>query len=157
MIKEIEILHSCGHAAVHRAWGKRIRWLETVPCPVCAAITPKPAVAPQNDGDRQREVMRLYLEENMPAGWVKEYRFDPVRRWRFDYAWPEPRFALEVDGFGRHTMPKGAIADDEKFASAAVQGWLVLRAHWHHSSLVFVLGALITITNHRLQLIARNQ
>lgn len=62
---------------------------------------------------------------------VKEYRFHPVRKWRFDYAIPDSKVAVEVDGAvwvgGRHNRPAGYIADMEKLNTAASMGWLVLR------------------------------
>jgi hypothetical protein len=60
-----------------------------------------------------------------------EYRFDPRRRWRFDYAWPERRIALEVEGGawlrGRHNRARGFIKDLEKYNEALLLGWRVLR------------------------------
>lgn len=62
---------------------------------------------------------------------MKEMRFHPKRMWRFDYAIPEHRIAIEIDGgvwkYGRHNRPKGYIADMEKFNEAAAMGWLVLK------------------------------
>jgi very-short-patch-repair endonuclease len=62
---------------------------------------------------------------------VTEHRFDPDRKWRFDFAWPAARVALEVEGGvwtgGRHTRGKGFLADVEKYNRAAVLGWRVLR------------------------------
>lgn len=65
---------------------------------------------------------------------VREYRFDErprPRRWRFDFAWPDLRVAVEVEGGvwsgGRHTRPAGYSSDAEKYSEAALQGWLVLR------------------------------
>jgi hypothetical protein len=29
---------------------------------------------------------------------IREHRFAPPRRWRFDYAWPAHRLALEIEG-----------------------------------------------------------
>lgn len=62
---------------------------------------------------------------------VREHRFHPDRKWRFDYAWPAVKVALEVEGGiwtrGRHTRPKGFLADIEKYNAAAVMGWRVLR------------------------------
>ena len=62
---------------------------------------------------------------------VSEHRFAPPRRWRFDYAWPDRRLALEVEGGawtrGRHTRGKGFIADCEKYSVAAVRGWRIIR------------------------------
>ena len=61
----------------------------------------------------------------------KEFRFHPTRRWRFDYAVPSLKIAVEVDGGvwtgGRHINPAGYINDMEKLNNAAAMGWLVLR------------------------------
>ena len=61
----------------------------------------------------------------------REYRFAPPRRWRFDYAWPDRRLALEVEGGtwagGRHVRGKGYEGDCEKYNAAALLGWTVLR------------------------------
>jgi hypothetical protein len=62
---------------------------------------------------------------------VTEHRFDSSRRWRFDFAWPAAKLALEVEGGvwteGRHTRGSGFTADIEKYNAATVQGWRVLR------------------------------
>lgn len=62
---------------------------------------------------------------------VKEYKFHPTRRWRFDYAIPEHKIALEVEGGvwtgGRHTSPKGFLNDIEKYNTATLMGWRVFR------------------------------
>lgn len=62
---------------------------------------------------------------------VAEYRFNPARRWRFDYAWPQERVALEVEGGvwtdGRHVRGAGYLADVEKYNAAALDGWTLLR------------------------------
>lgn len=61
---------------------------------------------------------------------VAEYRFDPDRRWRFDFAWPEQRLAVELDGGiwmqGRHTRGRGHINDALKRNAAQLAGWRVL-------------------------------
>lgn len=63
---------------------------------------------------------------------VEELRFDPVRRWRWDYAWPEYRLALEIQGgtwtSGRHSRGKGYKNDVEKLNAGQLAGWLVLWA-----------------------------
>ena len=51
------------------------------------------------------------------------------RRWRFDYAWPDERVALELQGGiylagrGGHVSPKGVQTDCEKFNRAVCAGW----------------------------------
>lgn len=63
----------------------------------------------------------------------REYRFHDKRRWRFDFAWPEKKIAVEIEGGvwtgGRHTRGAGFIADAEKYNTAALLGWRVLRFH----------------------------
>lgn len=59
-----------------------------------------------------------------------EYRFDKVRKWRFDFAWPELLVAAEIEGghySGGHKRFGKADSDCEKANAAALQGWLVLR------------------------------
>jgi len=60
-----------------------------------------------------------------------EHRFHPVRRWRFDLAWPDRLLYVEVDGGtwvgGRHNRGAGYERDCEKLNSAAELGWRGLR------------------------------
>lgn len=62
---------------------------------------------------------------------VRELRFHPVRRWRFDLAWPDYMLAVEVEGGtwagGRHTRGGGYAEDCIKYAEATLLGWRVLR------------------------------
>ncbi len=62
---------------------------------------------------------------------VKEHKFHPKRKWRFDYAIPDHKIALEVEGGvwtgGRHTSSSGFLKDMEKYNTATLMGWRVLR------------------------------
>jgi very-short-patch-repair endonuclease len=62
---------------------------------------------------------------------IPEFQFAPPRKWRLDYGWPEEKLALEIEGGiwirGRHTRPKGFIADMEKYNELAILGWRLLR------------------------------
>jgi very-short-patch-repair endonuclease len=62
---------------------------------------------------------------------VREYRFAPPRRWRFDFAWPAAMLAVEVEGgswiHGRHVRGRGFEADCEKYNAAVLLGWRILR------------------------------
>ena len=62
---------------------------------------------------------------------MREYCFAKPRRWRFDYAWPDYKIALEVEGgawtHGRHTRGSGFVNDMEKYNTAILAGWIVLR------------------------------
>jgi hypothetical protein len=60
-----------------------------------------------------------------------EYKFHSTRKWRFDYAIPEYKIAIEIEGGmwinGRHTRGSGAIGDLEKYNQAVLLGWRLLR------------------------------
>ena len=65
--------------------------------------------------------------------WVLEYRFHPVRKWRFDAALRHNGLmvAVEMDGGlfvrGRHSRGAGIVKDMEKLNAATLLGWRVLR------------------------------
>lgn len=65
------------------------------------------------------------------VGWVRELRFHPTRKWRFDLAHPGSWLAVEVEGGiwrnGAHSRGKGFTEDCEKYAEALILGWAVLR------------------------------
>ncbi|CAM2295450.1 DUF559 domain-containing protein [Ralstonia mannitolilytica] len=77
------------------------------------------------------ETFALHLRAAGIEGFEREYRFATPRRWKFDFANPALMVALEVEGGtwtrGRHTSGKGYAADCEKYSTAAVMGWRVLR------------------------------
>lgn len=60
-----------------------------------------------------------------------EYRWHPQRRWRFDFADPASKTAIEIDGGawsgGRHTRGDGFERDCEKINAATMMGWAVIR------------------------------
>ena len=62
-----------------------------------------------------------------------EFRFHPTRRWRVDYAWPDLKLAVEVEGGvfipggSRHSRGAGYRNDCEKYNEVASMGWGVLR------------------------------
>lgn len=62
---------------------------------------------------------------------VKEHRFYQPRKWRFDYALPRYKIAVEVEGgvwtAGRHIRPQGFLGDIEKYNTATLLGWRVFR------------------------------
>lgn len=69
--------------------------------------------------------------ENLPEP-EPEFRFHPVRKWRFDFAWPVQMVALEVEGGiwmrkGAHNTGKAILRDIEKYNTATIMGWKVLR------------------------------
>lgn len=62
---------------------------------------------------------------------VREHKFHPSRKWRFDFAHLATKTAIEIEGGtwngGRHTRGSGYSKDCEKYNEAAKLGWCVLR------------------------------
>jgi very-short-patch-repair endonuclease len=83
---------------------------------------------------QKRNAAQDLLESQMMAKGFKfkrEVRFHNKRKWRFDYAMPDLKLAVEFEGGhwsgGRHTRGAGYIADLEKYNTAALLGWCVIR------------------------------
>lgn len=81
--------------------------------------------------ERSANARATMLRSLLDADVEPEFRFHGIRRWRFDYALPTFKVAIEVEGgvwtAGRHTRPKGFLGDIEKYNAAAALGWRVLR------------------------------
>lgn len=103
--------------------------LGAVPRPRTVALLREPA-APEPVAVPVSRFEPLLRSAGLPAP-VREHRFHPVRRWRFDYAWLVEKVALEVEGGvwtgGRHTRGAGFLGDMEKYNAATVAGWRVVR------------------------------
>lgn len=63
----------------------------------------------------------------------REYKFCS-RKWRFDFAYPALKIAIECEGGagtgGRHTREEGFQQDCYKYNAASMNGWTVLRFTW---------------------------
>ena len=63
----------------------------------------------------------------------REFHFHPTRRYRFDFAWPAKKVALEVEGGtfsrkpGAHNRGAHFESDCYKYNAAVLLGWRVLR------------------------------
>ena len=61
----------------------------------------------------------------------RQYKAIPSRDFRWDFAWPDYRLLLEVDGAewvtGRHNRGVGMAQDSEKQCLAAIHGWFTMR------------------------------
>ena len=61
----------------------------------------------------------------------QEFKFHPSRKWRADFHLKDRKILVEVEGGiwsnGRHTRGKGYIADLEKYNTATMMGYQVIR------------------------------
>lgn len=63
---------------------------------------------------------------------IPEYRFAEKRKYRFDFAFPTLKIAVEYEGIfqsakSRHTTKGGFLEDTNKYNLAAASGWIVIR------------------------------
>jgi len=90
--------------------------------------------------DKHRSDLELLMDSQLAGAniekWEIEFKFFKTRQWKFDFAWPHDFVALEVEGGtysgGRHTRGKGFSEDCEKYNTAAIMGWTVIRATGEH-------------------------
>lgn len=80
---------------------------------------------------KPNDITARILASQTGVAWVAEYKFHPVRKWRFDYACVQFKIAIEIEGGvwkrGRHTRALGFIGDMEKYNEAVILGWSLLR------------------------------
>jgi very-short-patch-repair endonuclease len=77
------------------------------------------------------QIVLAYFEECGLPEPILEYKFHPVRKWRFDFAWPQFMVALECDGgiwiAGGHNRGAQIKATWEKENEANILGWAILK------------------------------
>lgn len=80
---------------------------------------------------RGETLLNQHLAEIEGTTWRREVTFAPGRRWRFDFAEPALKIAIEVEGGlyggGRHTRAAGYQNDLDKYNAATLHGWHLLR------------------------------
>lgn len=86
------------------------------------------------ESDRQR--IDLFIEsikQELGLVVVPELQFHHERKWRFDYAIPDHKIAIEVEGGiwmkggGAHSRPKNILRDMTKYNEATALGWKLIR------------------------------
>jgi very-short-patch-repair endonuclease len=83
------------------------------------------------DGLLEARMMRVLREHGLP---VPHFQFEVRHRGRLiarvDFAYPDERLALEVDGFEVHGTPNAFQHDLERQNRLVAAGWTVLRFTW---------------------------
>jgi very-short-patch-repair endonuclease len=80
---------------------------------------------------KPEETLALHIRFFKLPSPEREYRFHPDRRWRVDFAWPDLKVAVEVEGGtytqGRHVRADGFEKDCEKYNALEELKWTLLR------------------------------
>lgn len=91
---------------------------------------------PARGGSKAEENLAFALTFAELPVYLREHRFHATRKWRFDFAWPQQLFAVEVEGVthdgGRHQRVDGFLADLDKYEAAMLDGWTVYRCSARH-------------------------
>jgi len=86
-------------------------------------------VEKSSKGSEAERLLDFQLKALKFPEFVREYKFHTKRRWRFDFAWPSQKIAVELHGGiftnGRHTRGQGFLNDREKINEAIILGWKV--------------------------------
>lgn len=86
---------------------------------------------PKTPDDIKAVNFALAIARVCGAECVREHQFSPPRRWRFDFAVPALKIAIEVEGGvftnGRHVRGVGFMKDMEKYNTATAEGWRLFR------------------------------
>lgn len=92
----------------------------------------------QSEGEESMYV-QLRVSPAIPTP-CRGWRVCEHRKWEFDFAWPDVKVALEVEGGtksgkSRHSKGQGFVNDCEKYNAATLAGWKVYRVptEWVHS------------------------
>ncbi|WP_341215751.1 hypothetical protein [uncultured Wocania sp.] len=84
---------------------------------------------------KEKETIKTLLwvlkREGVVQNYVEELEFSEERKFRFDWALPYAKIAIEYEGLfskkSGHTTPSGYTQDCEKYNIAQMEGWKVLR------------------------------
>ena len=82
---------------------------------------------------QNQHIFFYILKKNKLPTPIPEFKFIENRKFRADYAWPEYKILLEVEGGiwkkggGAHSRPSNIMRDIEKYNLATLNGWRVYR------------------------------
>jgi len=79
----------------------------------------------------EHEILFAVNLDRVGCPMVQEHKFRPDRNWRLDFADPETRVAVEIDGGefmrGAHNRGVRMARDYEKRNTAATMGWTIFQ------------------------------
>lgn len=99
-------------------------------------ISGKPMSMSKKKGNKKSSIdpktKIAFMLNELRIDYKTEFLFHPTRKWRFDYAFPQLKVAIEYEGiFGggksRHTTVTGYTEDADKYNQAQALGWKVFR------------------------------
>ena len=100
-------------------------------CAPVRARPPRPRGEERPDSVLEPRMARLLRDAGLPAA-VFQHEVCNGGRFvaRVDFAYPDVRLALEVDGWGSHSSPRALQSDLARQNALVALGWTVLRFTW---------------------------
>ena len=94
--------------------------------------TPQHVLAAQRLATERARQARVHTLNSLTRlQWIAEHKFCDGRKWAFDFACQSIATAIEIEGGvfarGRHSRGVGMVADMQKYNTAQLFGWIVLR------------------------------
>lgn len=94
-------------------------------------------MAKMSQSDFQQHLKTSPLEHAFLTAWgtsrpapEQQFKFHPTRLWRFDFAFPKYKIAVEINGgtfsHGRHTRGSSLHDEYDKLNAAVLLGWRVM-------------------------------
>lgn len=78
------------------------------------------------ESELEKQFHTILSQHNFPA-FTQQHIFHPQRQWRFDFAFPKHKVAVEVQGYGPgHTSLPGMTNDYAKHNEALIHGWIII-------------------------------
>lgn len=106
------------------------QYLKTGKMPIAESKSSSPKVTTVDNDTRDRVFVTALKQLGLPEP-VAEYCHIPKRKFRLDFAYPDIKMGLEIDGgiYNRkaHGSITGILRDIEKSNLGLVEGWSVLR------------------------------
>jgi hypothetical protein len=111
----------------------------------------QPKNIPVKKGNKTKDWISINLKAWCDANKLElltELKFHSVRKWRFDWALPGIKVAIEYEGLAfkktGHTTSEGYTANTEKYNAAAAMGWKILRyTYLNYKSVITDLEKLV--------------
>jgi very-short-patch-repair endonuclease len=92
-------------------------------------------VKPQVESELERSFYSYWSAYYGIALPVLQHRFHPTRKFRFDFAWPRSKVAVEVQGMGvGHCSLQGMTQDYDKHLEALLLNWKIVYLTSKHLS-----------------------
>lgn len=83
-------------------------------------------------GQTESEAERMFLDLLQLHGITGWYAQLPFRGWAVDFAFPESKLAVEINGWAFHRSRARWMRDQDKSNALTSAGWSVLNFSWHH-------------------------